>query len=40
MRNYKQADVEKEKEERIKKRDIIGVAVALAGAFIFIAGVI
>lgn len=40
MRNYKQTDVEKEKEGRIKKRDIFAVAAALAGAFIFIVGVI
>ena len=40
MKNYKQTDIEEEAEERIKKRDIFAVAVALAGAFIFIAGVI
>ena len=42
MRNYKQVDVEKEKEkeERMKKRDIIGVIFAIAGATILIWGLI
>lgn len=40
MRNYKQTDVEEAAEERVKKRDVLAVAVALAGAFIFIVGVI
>ncbi len=40
MRNYKQTDTEEETEEKIRKRDIFAVVVALAGAFIFIVGVI
>lgn len=40
MRNYKQIDVEAVTEERVRKRDILAVMVALAGAFIFIIGVI
>ena len=40
MRNYKQTDTEEAAEEKIRKRDIFAVAVALAGAFIFIVGVI
>ena len=40
MRNYKQTYTEEVTEERVRKRDIFAVAVALAGAFIFIVGVI
>ena len=40
MRNYKQIDVEKEKEERVRKRDIIGAIFAITGTFIFILGMI
>jgi hypothetical protein len=42
MRNYTQIDVEKEKEkeEIIKKRDIIGVIFAIAGVTILIWGLI
>ena len=36
MRNYKQVDTEATEEERIKKRDILAVAVAILGASIFI----
>ena len=38
MRNYKQVDTEAG-EERIRKRDILAVAVAILGASIFIWGV-
>jgi EamA domain-containing membrane protein RarD len=40
MRNYKQTDVEEAIEERIKKRDIIGVIFAIAGVTILIWGLI
>ena len=36
MRNYKQVDTEAGEEERIKKRDIFAVAVAILGVSIFI----
>lgn len=39
MRNYKQVDIEAG-EERIRKRDIIGVIFAIAGATILIWGLI
>lgn len=39
MRNYKQVDTEAGVEERIRKRDIIAVAVAIFGVSIFIWGV-
>ena len=36
MRNYKQVDTEAGEGERIKKRDIFAVAVAIFGVSIFI----
>ena len=39
MRNYKQIDTE-EKEERVRKRDIIGVMFAVLGVTIMIWGLI
>lgn len=39
MRNYKQVDTEEAEEERIRKRDIFAVAVAIFGVSVFIWGV-
>ena len=36
MRNYKQIDTQEKTEERVKKRDVIAVIAALAGAFTLI----
>ena len=40
MRNYKQIDTESTAKERIRKRDIIAVIFAIAGATVLIWGLI
>ena len=40
MRNYKQVDTETVTDERIRKRDVIAVIFAIAGATVLIWGLI